>query len=80
MIIDPDDPVLRNFKAKYAYVHPLVLHRSVERAKSFLNLFEILESLPKDGPFSWSEGDAAWVRDDDVMAIESLKSIKKGRK
>lgn len=81
MIIDPDDPVLCNFKAKYAHVHPLVFHRSVERAKSFLNLFEIMEALPKDCPFSWSDSVGMWVRDDDMMAFDSLDSIKKkGRK
>lgn len=77
MIIDPEDPILANFRSKYAHVHPLVLHRSVERASSTLNLFEILEGVPKEGPFSWDDSKRMWVRDEDVTARESLKSIRK---
>lgn len=77
MIIDPEDPILANFRSKYAHVHPLVLHRSVERASSVLDLFEILEALPKEPPFSWDDSCRAWVRDDDIMSLGALKSIRK---
>ena len=79
MIVDPEDPAFENFRSKYAHVHPLVFHRSVEKASSFMNLFEILESVPDEPPFSWSESRRSWVRDDDVMGIEALKSMRKGR-
>jgi hypothetical protein len=79
LIIDPEDPEFDNFRSKYAHVHPLVFHRSVEKASSFLNLFEILESLPEFPPFSWDGSRRCWARDDDVMGLEALKSMRKGR-
>jgi hypothetical protein len=79
LIIDPDDPAFDNFRSKYAHVHPLVFHRSAEKASSFLNLFEILESIPENPPFSWDDSRKSWVRDGDVMGFEALKSMRKGR-
>ena len=71
------DDEISNFRSKYASVHPLVFHRSLEKANSYLDLFEILESLPKKPPFSWSEEKRAWIPDSDVMASISLKSMMK---
>ena len=80
MIIDPEDASFENFRSKYAHVHPLVFHRSAEKASSFLNLFEILESIPEEPPFSWDESRRSWARDEDVMGLGALKSMGKGRK
>ncbi len=79
MIIDPEDESLENFRSRYAHVHPLVFHRSVEKASSFVNLFEILESIPDEPPFSWDESRMSWARDEDVMGLESLRAMKKRR-
>ena len=71
---------LSNFKSKYSGVHPLAFHRSLERATSALDLFEILESMPSSVPFSWNDETHSWVADEDVMGIESLKSmLKRGK-
>jgi hypothetical protein len=79
LIIDPEDPAFENFRSKYAHVHPLVFHRSVEKASSFINLFEILESVPKEPPFSWDEARRSWTRDEDVMGLGALKAMRKSR-
>lgn len=76
MIIDSEDPVLANFRDRYPHVHPLVMHRSVEKASSILNLFEILAAVPNEGAFSWDDAKRSWVRDGDVMAVELLKSTR----
>lgn len=72
-----DDNALANFRAKYSRVHPLVFHRSLERAVSALDLFEILESVPKEVPFSWDEGSRSWRRDEDVRGVEAMKAMLK---
>ena len=72
-----DDEALANFRSKYAHLHPLVFQRSLERASSTLQLFEILESVPSQTPFSWDDSRRAWVRDEDIMAVQALKSIRK---
>jgi hypothetical protein len=53
------------------------MHRSVEKASSILNLFEILAAVPNEGSFSWDDAKRSWVRDEDVMAVELLKSTRK---
>jgi len=71
------DKELSNFRSKYSHVHPLVFHRSLEKATSALDFFEILESLPSGYPFSWNDETRSWVVDYDVMGAERLKSILK---
>lgn len=77
MIIDPEDPVIANFQATYPEMHPLVMHRSLEKASSMVNLFEILAAVPNEGAFSWDDAKRSWVRDGDVMAVDLLKSTRK---
>lgn len=77
MTLAIDDQALANFRSKYAHLHPLVFQRSLERASSTLQLFEILEGVPTQPPFSWDDAKRAWVRDEDIMAVQSLKSIRK---
>lgn len=71
---------LLNFRSKYSAVHPLVFHRSLEKATSALDLFEILESIPSKAPFSWDDDAHSWVAVEDFMAVERLKSmLKRGK-
>lgn len=72
-----EDSALENFRSKYAHIHPLVFQRSLEKASSSLQLFEILEGVPSDVPYSWDESKTAWSRDEDVMAVQALKAIRK---
>jgi hypothetical protein len=72
-----DEEIASNFKKRYAHLHPLLVHRSVERAKSFVDLFEILEQVPKKYPVVWSEEKRSWVKEPDVMAKKQLKNIRK---
>lgn len=74
-----DDAALANFRAKYADVHPLAFHRSLERAGTALELFEILESMPSP-PFSWDDSKKSWVRDEDVMGVEGMKAMGRRKK
>jgi len=77
MIPGLDDSLLGNFRAKYSHLHPLVFQRSLERASSSLDLFEILESVPAEPPYSWDESRRSWRRDEDLMSVEALKLLRK---
>jgi len=70
------EEVLENFRKRYSHIHPLVVQRSMERAKDASDLFEILESVPKNPPFSWDSERHAWVRDFDVAARSQMKKMK----
>lgn len=67
--------VLDNFRKKYSNIHPLVLQRSIERARDASDLFEILESVPKKPPYSWNEEKHAWTKDFDVAGRAQLKKM-----
>lgn len=77
MIPDWEDPILLNFKTKYFSIHPLVFHRSVERAINYMDLFEILCTIPSVHPYSWSDSERMWVNDDDFMSLNALKKLKR---
>ena len=54
-----NEQLLETFKKRYSDVHPLIFHRSIERARSPGDLFDILEGLP-DCPLTWSSDDHCW--------------------
>ena len=46
-------------------LHPLIFHRSVERAKSEGELFDIIMDVPTKYPVIWDEIDRRWIHADD---------------
>lgn len=52
--------VPKHFKNRYLDIPPLILARSIERAKTLGELFDILEDMPKEFPLIWSEADRRW--------------------
>ena len=66
-------------KKRYSNIHPLMFHRSLERARSMSDLFEILESVPDKLPIVWDESKRMWVREADLTALARLKELKKKR-
>lgn len=75
-----DDHTLANFRKRYSKVHPLVFQRSLDKASSTLELFEILQTVPASPPFSWDASKRAWSRDDDIIASDAVKAILKKKK
>jgi hypothetical protein len=57
-------------------MHPLMFHRSLERANNTLELFEILESIPKP-PVVWDDTQRSWIRETDFLCKKNLRSMKK---
>lgn len=72
-----DERALANFREKYSHLHPLVFHRSMERASSAIELFEILEGVPVGRPFVWDESKRAWVPEGDLMGFRLLEGMKR---
>jgi hypothetical protein len=75
-----DEATIANFRARYSGLHPLVFQRSLEKASSAIELFEILQSVPVSPPYSWDESRRSWVPDQDVMAVEGMKSMLKKKR
>ena len=46
---------------RYPDIHPLLFHRSVEKAKNLVELFDILEGLPKKMPIVWDNEQRQWI-------------------
>ena len=57
-----DDAVVESLKERYNHIHPLAFHRSVERAESIGDLFDILDTFPKGCPIVWDDQSRRWVR------------------
>jgi len=72
-----EDSCVEAFKKRYSALHPLVFQRSVERAKSASDLFEILEGMPSKFPISWDDIKHMWVNDSDVIAQKKMKNIRR---
>lgn len=75
------DTVLK-IKERYNQIHPLIVHRSLERAKSPGDLFDILDSLWVDMqnndklyPIVWHDEQHRWAKSDDLF--QSLNFIAK---
>jgi hypothetical protein len=72
-----EDSCVEAFKKRYSGLHPLIFHRSVERARGASDLFEILESMPSKFPISWDDNKHVWAKDSDVIAQKQMKKTKR---
>lgn len=68
-----DQQVVEKLKEKYKDIHPLIFHRSLERAKSAGDLFDILDTIPGDYPLMWSEEQHKWIVLDRLMPVQCPK-------
>ena len=51
-------------RERYPNIHPLIFHRCVEKARSDVELFDMLDSIPTEYPIIWDENIRAWVHTD----------------
>ena len=64
-----DESMVEKLKARYSSLHPLVFHRSVEKSKTPGELFDILDSFPKEFPVVWSQESRKWVHTKDLVQV-----------
>lgn len=78
-----DKSVVEKLHERYADLHPLIFKRSVEKAKTNGELFDILEDVPKSFPIKWCEETRRWIYFRSFFEIDSFlekcqNKIKKG--
>lgn len=61
-----DAVVVENLKNRYNSIHLLAVHRSVERAESIGELFDMLDTFPKKYPVVWDEQNRRWIHTKDL--------------
>jgi hypothetical protein len=74
-----EESELDGFKKRYSHLHPLIVHRSAERARDASDLFDILENFPEKYPVVWDEKAHSWKHESDVILSEQLKEMRKKR-
>jgi hypothetical protein len=63
--------LVSKFKDRYK-THPLIFCRSVEKARSDTDLFDILDTIPNNFPIVWSEEDFRWVPVEKIHMIQDF--------
>lgn len=64
-MINFDVAIVQSLKNRYN-INALIFHRSVERAESGGELFDILDSCPKKMPVVWNESSRRWESVEDI--------------
>jgi len=67
------DSVQKALRNRYPDVHPLIFQRSVEKAKTNGELFDILETIPQEFPLVWCEEKRVWEYTDDLLQNQKHK-------
>lgn len=62
-------------KARHPDLHPLIFQRSLDKAKTNGELFDILDGLPKEYPIIWDENDRCWKHTTDLLQTNLLKAF-----
>jgi hypothetical protein len=65
------DEMLKALKERYK-IHPLLFQRSKERAKTAGDLFDILDTIPKDFPITWNEDLKKWLQTKDLFQVKAF--------
>lgn len=56
-----DPIVIKQLRDKYCDIHPLMFHRSLQKATSNGDLFDILSTIPEKYPVRWNPFERRWV-------------------
>lgn len=54
------DEVQKALQERYSHLHPLIFFRSLEKAATNVELFDILEDYPKEYPVIWDNTRRRW--------------------
>lgn len=95
-MIDVNSKTIVKLKEQYNKIYPLIVHRSLERAKSPGDSFDILDRLWKDiqesmtvedgeevcnaFPIVWDDEQHQWVKTDDLFQSQAFIAKQKERK
>lgn len=65
-----DSSLVDKLRERYNHIHPLAFHRSVERAETAGELFDMLDGFPNTYPVVWDEVSRRWVIADDLSLAD----------
>ena len=69
-----DKKIIDGLKVKYSNLHPLLFHRSVERARTNGDLFDIVDTVPHKYPIMWNEKENRWSTVADPYFVQQFLS------
>jgi hypothetical protein len=67
------DEAIQPLKSRYAHVHPLIFHRSCEKACTVGELFDILDTIPQSFPIIWNGETKRWEKTDDLFQSKNFQ-------
>jgi hypothetical protein len=56
-----EEEIIESIKKRYSFLPSFVIFRSLERARSSGDLFDILDTFPSVYPVIWEEDKRRWV-------------------
>lgn len=65
------EELIAALKTKYV-IHPLLFHRSKEKAKTAGELFDMLDTMPKIFPIIWDEENKKWITTKDLFQAKAF--------
>ncbi len=69
------DQVLQGLKKRYPHINELIFERSIEKARSHGELFDILEDVPTEMPVVWDEESRRWKYEADLLQTNIMAKI-----
>ena len=77
-----DFEIVEKLRERYCDIHPLAFHRSLERAESQGELFDMLDTFPKEFPIVWDEETRRWIHAKELTLMErfDVESVVKKKK
>ena len=75
MEISPE--LLDKLKQRYDSLYPLIFYRSIQKAKTLSELFDLLESCPKALPIVWDDSENKWIHTNDLVLVSKFDLEKK---
>jgi hypothetical protein len=70
--LDRNRQAVEALRKRHHQLHPLIFHRSLERASGMGELFDVLEAAPADLPITWDDKARCWRTTQDLFRTEAL--------
>lgn len=68
-----DQVVIKKLKDRYKDIHPLIFQRSVEKARTAGELFDILDSFKHKYPMVWNDQTRRWGTTNDLIQKDKFQ-------
>jgi hypothetical protein len=72
-----DEEFVVKLRERYKNIHQLIFHRSLERAETPGDLFDILDSFPNKYPLVWDDDERHWAMTDDISQVSRFDLLRK---